>query len=61
MHLGWFYNFAGKAEVISEEDFVNKVMRKLQGQGGLTLSTVLQDDVEWEAYNNATVLQKVPN
>jgi hypothetical protein len=44
---------------ITEEMFVGKVLRRLQGQGGITLTSLLQNDVEWEAYNNAPFIHKV--
>lgn len=51
--------FSGKSEIVSEQDFVDKVLRRLKGQGGITLNSFLQNDVELEAYNNSSFIVKV--
>ena len=38
---------------------MERMMRRLQGQGGISLVTLLQNDVDWEAYHNAPVFKKV--
>ena len=45
---------------LSEDVFVERFMNILQGfGGGISLDLLLRSDVEMEAYNNATVFQKV--
>lgn len=51
--------FSGKSEIVSEQDFVDKVLRRLKGQGGISLNSFLQNDIEWEAYNNSSFIVKV--
>lgn len=50
---------AGKSEIVSEQDFVDKVLQRLKGQGGISLNLLLQNDIEWEAYNNSSFIVKV--
>lgn len=51
--------FSGKSEIVSEQDFVDKVLKRLKGQSGISLNSLLQNDVEWEAYNNSSFIVKV--
>ena len=47
------------SDELSEDAFVEKMMKTLHGYGGISLDGLLRSDVEMEAYNNATVFQKV--
>lgn len=46
-------------ETLSEEVFVDKVIRRMNGFGGINLDSLLQNDVEMEAYKNASFISKV--
>ena len=43
---------------VSENDFVDKMMRRLEGHGS-SLTTSVKNDTDWESFNSATFYQKV--
>lgn len=50
---------AGKSEIITEEDFVNRIFKRLEGRSGIAFNSFFQNDVEWEAYNSSSFYTKV--
>ena len=47
------------SDSISLDEFVNRVVGKIGGSGGLTVNALLQSDVEMEAYKQAGIVSKV--
>ena len=43
----------------NEEVFVEQIMKRLHGSGGVTLDSLLQSNVEMEAFNKASLFTKV--
>lgn len=50
---------SAKGKDDEEMVFVEKIMKRFRGSGGFNLDALTQNDVEMEAFNNATLLQKV--
>ena len=43
---------------VSESDFVDKMMRRLEGHGS-SLTTSVKNDADWETFKAASLSQKV--
>jgi len=50
--------FAGKDGDVSENDFVDKIMHRLEGHGS-SLTTSVKNDADWQLFKSSSFSQKV--